>query len=80
MWKKLIFAVAFSLFSITIRAGTNDPIVSKAWIGESIPGQTTATLQMNLTTIKQAYLTSVSSPIADSIEIHSLFYCGQVHL
>ena len=53
-------------------AGPYDPIVSRAWVGESVPGQTTATLQLNVTTVKAVKLKSVSSSLADSIEIHSL--------
>jgi copper(I)-binding protein len=46
--------------------------VTKAWVGETVPGQTTSTLQLNLTTVKAVNLISVSSPIAESVEIHSL--------
>ena len=53
-------------------AGPYDPIVSNAWVGESVPGQTTATLQLNLTTVKPGNLVSVGSPLAASVEIHSL--------
>lgn len=49
-----------------------DPIVSAAWVGESVPGQTTATLQLNITTVKAIRLLSVSSDMASSIEIHSV--------
>lgn len=71
MLKYLICAVALTGLNIAW-AGPNDPIVSKAWVGESVPGQTSATLQMNLTTIKPVNLVSVSSPLAASVEIHSL--------
>ena len=53
-------------------AGPYDPIISRAWVGESVPGQTTATLQLNITTTKAARLISVSSTLADSVEIHSV--------
>lgn len=53
-------------------AGTYDPIISRAWVGESVPGQATATLQLNVTTTKAARLVSVSSTHADAIEIHSV--------
>ena len=71
MWKIIFVAIAFASFS-NAWAGPNDPIVRMAWVGESVPGQTTATLQLNLTTIQAVKLFSVSSPIAESIEIHSL--------
>jgi len=71
MWKTLMFAMTWSAVSLAW-AGPHDPIVSVAWIGESIPGQTTATLQMNLTTVKPVNLMSISSPVAQSVEIHRL--------
>lgn len=72
MWKKLSFALIFVLANNTSWAGPNDPIISQAWIGESVPGQTTATLQLNLTTVKPVNLLSASSPLAEAIEIHSV--------
>lgn len=71
MWKNILGVVLVAC-SGNIWAGPFDPIVSKAWVGESIPGQTTATLQLNLTTIKPVNLISVNSPVAESVEIHSL--------
>jgi len=71
MWKPLALALFLSCIS-TAWAGPFDPIVSKAWVGESMPGQNTATLQLNLTTVKPVTLISVSSPVASAIEIHSL--------
>lgn len=71
MWKSLICAIALGFLS-NAWAGPYDPIVSKAWVGESVPGQTAATLQLNLTSIKPVKLMSVSSPLAASVEIHSL--------
>lgn len=71
MWKKIILTISVCWLS-NAWAGPYDPIVSKAWVGESIPGQTTATLQLNLTTVKAVNLLSVSSPVAESVEIHSL--------
>ena len=71
MWKNIMYAIAIGWLS-NAWAGPNDPIVSAAWVGESVPGQTTTTLQLNLTTIKPAILMSVSSPLAASVEIHSL--------
>ncbi len=71
MWKKVVFAISLFFFS-NAWAGPYDPIVSMAWVGESIPGQNTATLQLNLTTMKAVKLLSVTSPVAESIEIHKL--------
>lgn len=71
MWKNVMLAVAVC-WSSNAWTGPYDPIVSMAWVGESIPGQTTATLQLNLTTVKAVNLLSVSSPVSESVEIHSL--------
>ncbi|HQS57675.1 MAG: hypothetical protein B7Y56_08610 [Gallionellales bacterium 35-53-114] len=71
MWKSILY-VLFMAGLNSAWAGPFDPIVSKAWVGESIPGQSTATLQLNLTTIKPVTLVSVSSPFAESVEIHNL--------
>ena len=39
-------------------------------VGETVPGQTSATLELNISTVKSATLLSVSSPVATEIEIH----------
>jgi hypothetical protein len=72
MWKNFIYLLACVFLSNSSWAGPYDPIVSKAWVGESVPGQSTATLQLNLTTVKPVTLTAVSSPLAEAVEIHSL--------
>lgn len=71
MLKNTLCAMAF-IWIGNAWAGPFDPIVSNAWVGESVPGQTTATLQLTMTTIKAVKLLSVSSPVAESIEIHNL--------
>lgn len=53
-------------------AGPNDVIVDRAWVGESVPGQTSATLELNITTVKAAKLLAVTSLAADKVEIHSV--------
>lgn len=47
----------------------NDVIVDKVWLRESVPGQTAATVQLNLSVNRAARLVGVSSPLADSGEI-----------
>jgi len=80
MLKSIMYAIALVWLS-NAWAGPYDPIVSKAWVGESVPGQTTSTLQLNLTTVKPVKLVSVSSPFAASVEIHSLMkYKGTMKL
>ena len=53
-------------------AGSSDVIVDRVWVGESVPGQNSATLELNITTVKAARLLAVSSEAADKVEIHSL--------
>lgn len=67
-----LFSAAVFLMCTTAWAGGNDVMVDKAWIGESVPGQTSATLELNISTVKPATLLSVSSPAAKDIEIHSM--------
>lgn len=71
MWKNFIFVIVLAGIG-NAWAAPSDPIVSMAWAGESIPGQTSASLQLNLTTFNKAKLLSVSSPLVDSIEIHRM--------
>jgi len=57
-------------FASSAWAGPNDAVVQQAWIGESVPGQNSATLELNITTVQKARLLSVSSKAADKVEIH----------
>ncbi|HLP97682.1 MAG TPA: copper chaperone PCu(A)C [Sideroxyarcus sp.] len=68
MWRKLFF-VAGLLLAGNASAGANDVMVDKVWMRESVPGQISATVQLNLYVTKRARLLSVSSPVADSGEI-----------
>lgn len=66
-------ALALSLcISGNAWAGPKDAMVDKVWIGESVPGQNSATLELNITTVSAAKLLSVSSDVADKVEIHSV--------
>ncbi len=67
-----LFAVLVVLLCGSAWAGGNDVMVDKARIGESVPGQTSATLELNISTVKPATLLSVSSPAAKEVEIHSM--------
>lgn len=84
MLRKLIIKVTFLVslvFGVSgfVWAGPNDVIVDKAFVGESVPGQTSATLQLNMSTVKAATLLSVSSPLAKKVEIHSMvLYKGKM--
>jgi len=71
MWNKtLCFTLVF--IACNAWAGPNDAIVNKVWVGESIPGQNSATLEMNITTVVPAKLLSVSTEAAERVEIHSV--------
>ena len=76
MWQKLLSVVAFVLVS-NAWAGTNDVLVDNAWLRESVPGQNTVSLQLNLTSIKPARLIAVSSPLAGEVKIQTLSPAGR---
>jgi len=60
------------LFAQQAWAGANDVMVDKVWMRESVPGQQSVTVQMNLYVTKPARLLSVSSPLATSGEIQNV--------
>lgn len=54
-------------------AEVNDLRLEKVWLGESVPGQNTASLQLNLTSTRTAArLVSVRSPAAERVEMRLL--------
>jgi copper(I)-binding protein len=53
-------------------AGSNDVIVDKVWMRESVPGQKSATVMLNLTVTKAGHLLSLSSPVAEAGEIQGV--------
>ncbi len=70
MWRKL-FCVAL-LLAGNAWAGANDVMVDKVWMRESVPGQKSATVMLNLSVNKAGRLLSVSSPVAASGEIQGV--------
>ena len=70
MWQKLWCVV------LLVLAGnawaSDDVLVGKVWLRESVPGQDSASLQLNLTVTRQARLVKVSSPRAAAVEIQRL--------
>lgn len=54
----------------------SDVLVDKVWMRESVPGQTAATVQLNLYVTKDATLLGVSSPLAASGEIRHVMKRG----
>ncbi|MDO8925320.1 MAG: copper chaperone PCu(A)C [Sideroxyarcus sp.] len=71
MWRNL-FCAASLLLAGNAWAGANDVMVDKVWMRESVPGQTSSTVQVNLYVTKAARLLSVSSPAAESGEIQGV--------
>lgn len=71
MWRSLVFSAGM-LLAGSVWAGANDVIVDKVWMRESVPDQTSSTVQLNLTVTKPARLLGVSSPVADSGEIQGV--------
>lgn len=67
MWRKLLCAVLLVLAGNAW--GNDDVLVDQAWLRESVSGQGTASLQLNLTVTKPAMLLAVSSPLAATVEI-----------
>jgi hypothetical protein len=72
MWNKSLCVLLLGL-SGSVWGGPNDAVVSHVWVGESIPGQNSATLELNITTVTPAKLISVSTEAADRVEIHRVF-------
>ncbi len=71
MWRKLFCSLSL-LLAAHAWAGSNDVIVDKVWMRESVPGQKSATVMLNLTVTKAGYLLSLSSPAAESGEIQGV--------
>lgn len=71
MWDKVLCLLLLGFVSHAW-AGPNDVIVDQVRVGESVPGQNSATLELNITAVKSARLLSVSSDAADKVEIHSV--------
>ena len=67
MWRKLFCASL--LLAGNAWAGANDVMVDKVWMRESVPGQKSATVMLNLSVTKAGRLLSVSSPVAAAGEI-----------
>lgn len=78
MWRYLLCTLGL-LLAGNASAGANDVMVDKVWMRESVPNQTSVTVQMNLYVTKPAKLLSVSSPVAASGEIQGVvMYQGKM--
>jgi copper(I)-binding protein len=71
MLRKLICVLSL-LLAGNACASANDVMVEKVWMRESVPDQTSITVQLNLYTTKPSRLLSVSSPLATSGEIQAV--------
>ncbi len=72
MWQKLACSLLL-IGAANAWGGTNDVLVNDAWLRESVPGQSTASLQLNLTSIKPARLIAVSTPLSAAVKIQRLY-------
>jgi copper(I)-binding protein len=70
MWQKWL-CVAILILAGNAMAG-DEVLVDKVWLRETVPGQQSASLQLNLTATKPAKLVSVSTAWAESVEIQRL--------
>ncbi|MFH2140137.1 MAG: copper chaperone PCu(A)C [Pseudomonadota bacterium] len=66
--RRTLFLILSLLFAPQTYAAS-DVLVDKVWMRESVPGQTAATVQLNLYVTRDATLLGVSSPLAASGEI-----------
>ncbi|MEI7843533.1 MAG: copper chaperone PCu(A)C [Gallionellaceae bacterium] len=71
-----LFALWLLCLPGTSWAGPNDALVDKVWVGESVPGQNSATLELNITTVKLAFLVGIASEVAERVEIHAVSKVG----
>jgi copper(I)-binding protein len=75
MLKKII-GVALLAVAANAWAEGKDIIVEKAWVGETVPGETKASVHLNLTSTKTVKVLDISSPAAKSVEMQRLYPSG----
>ena len=71
MWRKLLMGIALLLLGANAWAA-NDVFVTGAWLRESVPGQDTASLQLNLTVTRPGMLLKVATPMAKAVQIQQV--------
>ncbi|MBI5889319.1 MAG: copper chaperone PCu(A)C [Nitrosomonadales bacterium] len=69
--RRILFCMSL-LLAGNAWAGANDVMVDKVWMRESVPGQKSATVMLNLSVTKAGRLLSVSSPVAERGEIQGV--------
>ena len=70
MWREMLCAVLLVLVSNVW--ASDDVLVDKAWLRESVAGQESASLQLKLTVTKSATLIGVTSTWAAAVEMQRL--------
>jgi len=53
-------------------AAAQDLVVSDAWVRATAPGQDSGSLQFSITSAKGSRLVAASSPVAGTVELHSM--------
>jgi periplasmic copper chaperone A len=62
------------LFLLATAAWAGDVTLTKAWARETAPGQDSGSIQFVIQSEKDAKLIAVASPVAESVEIHSMVH------
>ncbi|OIR08603.1 hypothetical protein GALL_93970 [mine drainage metagenome] len=75
--KKILFAVLLAMLAVS-QAYADEVKVTKAWTRATAPGQDSASVQLTITSKKDATLIGVASGSAQSGEIHSMVMEGDV--
>jgi len=76
MWRNLMAVMLLGAAS-SAWAGSHDVMVKNAWVGETVTGQTTVSVQLDLTcTTASGRLVALDSPVAESVEIQRLWPSG----
>lgn len=75
---KRIFCTGLLALLAVPQVYADEVTVSKAWVRATAPGQDTASVQLNITSNKDAILVAVASGSAQSGEIHSMVMEGDV--
>lgn len=72
------YAVAIAALFCAAQAWAGEVTVSDAWTRATVPGQGNAALQFSITSQKEAQLVAITTPVAGSVEIHSMTHKGGV--
>jgi periplasmic copper chaperone A len=75
--KKILFACFLAMFAVS-QAYADEVKVTKAWTRATAPGQDSASVQLTITSKKDATLVGVASGSAQSGEIHSMVMEGEM--